>query len=349
MSFLNNVENLFRGTPKAPSAPDGPAAGPDPKDRLQGVGYTGGVSSTQPTGTAAAGTPASNVSMAGASLAKRTGTADIAPAGINLKQSMTPVSNTLGATKSAIGSLLPAANQKVAAPGAIFNTNVRPVVGGSITGQATTAQGNAPSNGITRQAPPAVGPGATQSQAAKNVNTEGAAANDIDKLYQDMMSRANDQWGITQNLNQQNMAMMQRKAAAMQGSMGRSVAGGFAGAMGAAYVGGMQNMNAAAAQHEQALNSLSMNYLQAKQAEEHYQQTFEAQQTQYQNTQYAGMDSQSKVTKAMRDDKATYDKAYQAWIAAGHDLNGWSGGMPGDPATAAQFMQFLMQAGYQPQ
>ena len=59
-----------------------------------------------------------------------------------------------------------------------------------------------------------------------------------------------DVWGDTKGMIDQQNAGMQRRAMAMQGSMGRSVAGGFAGAMGQAFATGQQNLMGAKAQHD---------------------------------------------------------------------------------------------------
>jgi len=186
-----------------------------------------------------------------------------------------------------------------------------------------------------------------------------APVSEVDKLYQDMMDKANSQWQVTEDLNMQSMAMMQRKAAAMQGAMGRSVAGGFAGAMGGAYVGGMNQLNQARLQHENALNALQLSYAQNKQSEanrsedrsraqEWRTQDQAREDTATSQADYESMDTQSKARKASMDDPADYNRAQALALSEWQAANG-----PNESPSAEELAQIILEKmtlmGYQPQ
>lgn len=93
---------------------------------------------------------------------------------------------------------------------------------------------------------------------------------ELDKFYEDMMKDYDKSWAGTQEMGQSNLAALQRRAAAMQGSMGRSVAGGFAGAMSGAYLGGMQQLYQARQAHEAGARDLKRQYLESKVASQRH-------------------------------------------------------------------------------
>jgi len=218
-------------------------------------------------------------------------------------------------------------------------------VGVIVPTQSAGPGGQAPGTGRAGGATTGSGPSVTGTQGAafQQQQTEAATAaadaeagkSDIDKLYEQMIARAGDQWKITEDLNLQSMAMMQRKSAAMQGSMGRSVAGGFAGAMGGAYIGGMNQMNQARAQHEQALNALQMGMLKNKQSQQYHEDEMAGQ-----------MDAMSQVAEIKSGMSAEeWQALWNDYVAGGGNIEGSSNGLPGDPETAAALLAFLNAQG----
>lgn len=95
---------------------------------------------------------------------------------------------------------------------------------------------------------------------------------EMDQLYEDLLKRHEDSWSNIEQMQQANSAAMQRRAQAMQGAMGRSVAGGFAGAIGQAFLGGQQQMLQARQAHEQQYQNLAMQMLGRKEERERYEQ-----------------------------------------------------------------------------
>ena len=179
-----------------------------------------------------------------------------------------------------------------------------------------------------------------------------AGESDMDKLYKDMMDRASGQWKVTEDLNMRNMAFMQRKSAAMQGAMGRSVAGGFAGAMGGAYLGGMAQMDQARAQHEQALMGLQLQYAKNKQTETwHAEASKRADEaTSYgkerdESADYASMGAMDKIGLAAKENPQLYAQAFNMF---NESAGGMEGGLPTDPDTAAKMLSWMMANGYVP-
>ena len=105
------------------------------------------------------------------------------------------------------------------------------------------------------------GPGAGTGANPNGVTDNDNARFQEDALYQDILkSHANAWSGIEQGQNA-NAAQLQRRNAAMNAAMGRSVGGGFASGMQQAFLTGQQQLNAARLQHEQQGRNLQLDWL----------------------------------------------------------------------------------------
>jgi hypothetical protein len=100
--------------------------------------------------------------------------------------------------------------------------------------------------------------------AAPGADPNQQAMDEINKLYGDLQKRQEAGWADTEaGLDAQNAALG-RRAQAISGAMGRSVAGGFAGAMGQAALTGQQNYLAARGQYNAELDKTQKGWLDAR-------------------------------------------------------------------------------------